>query len=79
MPGVEVSVDEECIGCGTCIDVCFVKAIEIKDEKSVTSEACRGCGRCVEICLNNAIDLTLDNDEYVKLSVDRIEPLVDVE
>lgn len=78
MPGVEVSVGEECIGCGTCIDVCFVKAIEIKDGKAVISETCRGCGRCVEVCPQNAISLSVESIEYFKNSIEKIESLVDV-
>ena len=78
MPGVTVSVDDNCIGCGTCVDVCFVKAIEIVDGKSVISEACRGCGRCVLICPEKAISLSIDGENSIHDSIERIDSLVDV-
>jgi ferredoxin len=79
MPGVVISVEEEeCIGCGTCKEVCFVKAIEIKDQKSVISDACRGCGRCVASCPQNAMTLTIDSIKDLDNSIEKIEALVDV-
>ncbi|MHA2093352.1 MAG: DUF362 domain-containing protein [Candidatus Hodarchaeales archaeon] len=78
MPGVTVSVDDNCVGCGTCVDVCFVKAIEIIDDKSVISEACRGCGRCVLVCPENAISLSIEGVQNIDESIERIESLVDV-
>ena len=79
MPGVSVTVDEElCIGCGSCAEVCFVKAIDIVNEKSIIGERCRGCGRCVITCPQNAISLTIDSKENVYDSVKKIESLVDV-
>ena len=79
MPGVTVTVDEEiCVGCGSCIDVCFVKAINLIDEKAVISESCRGCGRCVTTCPQKAITLIIDSKENVYESVKNIESLVDV-
>ena len=78
MPGVVLSVDDNCVGCGTCVDVCFVKAIEIIDGKSVISEACRGCGRCVLVCPENAITLSIEGVQNIDESIERIESLVDV-
>lgn len=78
MPGVMVSVDDNCVGCGTCVDVCFVKAIEIINGKSVISEACRGCGRCVLVCPENAISLSIEGVHNMDESIAKIESLVDV-
>jgi ferredoxin len=78
MPGVQVSVSEDCIGCGTCVDACFVKVISIKDGKSVIGEACRGCGRCVTVCPEKAISLTIDGISNLHESIDRISALVEL-
>ena len=78
MPGVQVSVNEDCIGCGTCVDVCFVEAISIKNGRSVIGEACRGCGRCVTVCPEEAISLTVDDINNIHESIGRIEALVDL-
>jgi ferredoxin len=79
MPGVSVTVNEECIGCGLCVDSCFVHAIQINDGRAVISEACRGCGRCVEVCPQQVITLTIADDDFVEQSIARIAPLVNLE
>ena len=81
MPGVDVQVTDACVGCGTCTEenVCFVNAISLVDGKAVISEECRGCARCVEVCPENAIELTIDNQEFIGDSIERVDSLVDVE
>lgn len=79
MPGVNVTVTkDQCIACGTCTKVCFVKAIDVIDKKAKISDECRGCGRCVMVCPNNAIELTIEGIEYINEAIDRVESLVDV-
>lgn len=78
MPGVTVTVGDACIGCGTCIESCFVHAISIIDKRAVINEMCRGCGRCVAVCPQNAITLTIDSMEDLIKSIEKIESLVDV-
>jgi len=56
----------------------FVDAIQMVNEHAVINEECRGCGRCVEVCPQNAIELTIDDDLFVKKSIEQIEKLVDV-
>ena len=79
MPGIEVSVTEGCIGCGTCMQgICFVDAIHMVDMHAKVSNECRGCGRCVEICPQNAIELTINDKEFVDKSIKQIEKIIDV-
>ena len=62
LEGAEVSVDTgKCIGCGICMERCFIKAIRIVDGKCVLDGAkCRACGRCTEECPTGAITLSFD-------------------
>jgi len=60
--------EDECIGCGSCVDICPYHAIELS-EKTVTLEeitlvtrksyinpaVCKGCGTCVVTCPVGAI------------------------
>lgn len=79
MPGVAVSINGRCTGCGTCTQqVCFADAIQLVEGRAVIGEACRGCGRCVEVCPQGAIELSIEHGQSVAESVARISPLVDV-
>ena len=54
------SIDEElCIGCGTCVENCYNKAIELNDDNKAEriEEYCVGCGVCAYLCPENAISL----------------------
>ena len=78
MAGVTVTVDDKCIGCGICIEICFVHAIKIVEKRAVISDTCRGCGRCVAVCPQNAKTLTIDGLENLDQSIEKVESLVDV-
>ncbi|MFX1376578.1 MAG: ATP-binding protein [Promethearchaeota archaeon] len=54
------SINEDlCIGCGTCVDICYNKAIELNDDDKAEriEEFCVGCGVCAYHCPENAISL----------------------
>jgi Fe-S-cluster-containing hydrogenase component 2 len=53
------SINEDlCVGCGTCVERCPVKAIELSDDKAErNAEWCIGCGICAHFCPENAITL----------------------
>ena len=79
MPGVTVSVSDECVGCGTCTEgICFTDAIRLEGSRAVIGDACRGCGRCVEVCPQGAINLSIEHGQVVEESVSRLSPLVQV-
>ena len=49
---------EKCTGCESCVEVCPVEAIEMKQEKAVVNEEeCVDCGQCVDECPVEAIDM----------------------
>jgi ferredoxin len=77
MPGVSISLSDECTGCGVCVDTCFVQAITVVERKAVISEDCRGCGRCVEICPYNALSLHVD-ETFLTESIERLDAVVDI-
>ena len=64
LPGLTVKIDQiKCIQCETCIENCFVSAIEIKGNLAVINEDCTGCGVCVRHCEEGAISVTMENEE----------------
>ena len=49
---------EKCTGCGICVDVCPVNAMEISDGVlSIDRASCTLCGVCVSVCPVNAIGI----------------------
>ncbi|EHL16803.1 glycyl-radical enzyme activating protein [Peptoanaerobacter stomatis] len=44
-----------CIGCGKCVKVCKVKAIEPEKEYIVNKEKCTACGECALVCPAGAL------------------------
>ena len=78
MPGVEVTVTEKCTGCGTCAEVCFVRAIRIEQGQAIISEDCRGCGRCADQCPEKAIRVIINDNLFLQKTIEQIESSVDV-
>jgi ferredoxin len=60
MPGVTVTVTDECVGCGTCVKSCFLGAMKVVEGRAVIGDACRGCGRCADVCPKKAVVVTVD-------------------
>ena len=79
LDGVNVSVDtEKCVGCGSCQEICFVRAVSIVDGKcSIDSDKCRGCGRCVDNCPGEAISITFDKN-VVEGEIERVSLLANL-
>jgi UDP-glucose 4-epimerase len=76
--GLSVEVTEACVGCGTCVMKCFIKAIQVRAGRAVIDDYCRVCGRCAGACPHNAIKLKLDNPHAVDDVVNRILAKVDL-
>ena len=54
---------DKCTGCGQCVDICPVNAIEmVEDLPIVDREWCIGCGVCAVPCPSSAIKLVRKSD-----------------
>ena len=47
-------ITDECLACGSCLDVCPTEAIEEGDIYRIT-DACADCGACVDECPQGCI------------------------
>jgi len=55
--------EDECVGCGNCVEICPVDAIAIEDGyATIDQDWCIGCGVCVRQCPNGAAKLRLRTD-----------------
>ncbi|MFX0074207.1 MAG: ATP-binding protein [Candidatus Hermodarchaeota archaeon] len=55
-----VDIDQDlCVGCGTCIEKCFNRVLELNDQGLAerVGEECVGCGVCAYLCPENAASL----------------------
>jgi ferredoxin/flavodoxin len=52
----DYNVNENCIGCGVCKEVCPVKNIELLNKKPVFKDRCEQCVACIQYCPKEAIN-----------------------
>jgi len=61
LPGLTVTISNECTACGDCHAACPVEAIDFQEMVSVIDqEMCKGCGVCAAICPVGAPELEMD-------------------
>lgn len=64
---------DECIGCGTCVEKCQMKAISLEDDVAKIDETrCIGCGVCAHLCPQGVIDLERTGEREIFLPPARI-------
>ncbi len=81
IPGMKISITDDCTGCGTCSEDgrCIFHAISLKNGHSeIDYEKCRGCSRCISACPNNAIEVVIEDDDYIQNTIERLSKAVDV-
>ncbi len=70
VPIAEINIDL-CTGCGNCVQVCPVSAINLDKRDGLLSQSkvdalrCNGCGNCVVVCPVKAINLPGWNDAAI--------------
>ena len=50
-----IMADDACVGCGTCVKVCPMENISVKDGKAVIGDDCATCLACFHWCPTEAI------------------------
>ncbi len=48
----------KCTGCESCVDICPVEAITMKNDKACVGDDCMDCGQCVDECPVEAIAMS---------------------
>jgi UDP-glucose 4-epimerase len=80
LPGLKVTISENCTACGTCHAECPVGAIDYNGGISVIDQVrCKGCCLCAAICPEGAPQLQLDESvDVVSVLMDRIRSRTDI-
>jgi ferredoxin len=76
LEGLSIEVTEECTGCGTCVDHCFIKAMRLENDRAVMGVQCRACGRCASVCPSGAIKIAITQDDFLDRASERIRSYV---
>jgi len=75
-------IEDKCVGCGLCKDVCRFNAISLDGKAKIDANACAMCGACCAACPEDAIDMGFFSEEQVVAEIDALtqeknaEPLV---
>jgi Fe-S-cluster-containing hydrogenase component 2 len=74
------ATDEDvCVGCGECVEICPVDAIELEDDApAVDEEWCIGCGVCATRCPSDAITMKLRTDRTGELPAEDFKSLHEI-
>ena len=60
---LSIIVNDQCTGCGICIQTCPFGALEMVEERARVNELCTLCGACVPVCPTGAIERPLVGGE----------------
>jgi ferredoxin len=52
---VAARIEENCVDCGACVDVCYVGALQFDGRLTFDADRCIGCGLCVSHCPDAAL------------------------
>ena len=67
---------DECTGCGSCVEICPPRAVEIIADKAVVdNDWCIGCGVCIPKCPADAIKIVLRKDLEGKIPEESFKAL----
>lgn len=69
-------IDDKCIGCETCVDMCPMNAIELEGSIAKFNDSkCIGCGVCAHHCPEDAISLKRTGNREVFVPPPRIKTI----
>lgn len=69
--GQNVHVNEDCISCGKCMDICPMNVFAIKENTvaAVNGQECVHCSMCQRVCTPQAISIQHNAAEAIKIAI----------
>lgn len=77
--GLVIEVSDRCIGCGACMETCYMQAIRIENGRARHGDRCLGCGRCAGTCPRGAVDIRLTDPAYLGKTVEKYLSLAKID
>jgi len=65
-----ITVDENCVGCGRCVEVCPMKNITLQDGKALIGDDCSTCLACFHWCPVEAIWMSKPEPMWERMKQD---------
>ena len=73
---IRMTHEDDCAGCGECVDICPVSAVKMEDDIPVVdNDWCIGCGVCSTVCATDAIEMKLRPDRTGQLPAATVSEL----
>ncbi len=73
-------INDSCIECGVCDNVCIYEAIYVEDGKhKIKQYLCEGCGACKAVCPVDAIEISDTISGWIRIAHTPYGPLVSAE
>ena len=69
------SVNDSCVGCGTCVSLCPRGNIKLENDKPVFGIDCIGCLSCIQFCPKQAINIGSVTESRERFPNPRVKPL----
>jgi ferredoxin len=76
LDSITIDVTDDCTGCGTCEEHCYIKAITVDGDRAVIGDMCRACGRCATVCPSSAVKISIDDPEFLESAYQTIRSFV---
>lgn len=74
----KAEINQNCINCGKCKNVCLQNAIDIQNEiYTINEKRCIGCGKCINNCPANCIKFKTKSTDFTKILPPLIQKGID--
>ena len=68
------TVNDGCVGCGTCVSLCPRGNIKLESEKPVFGTDCIGCLSCIQFCPKQAINIGSITENRERFPNSKVKP-----
>ena len=79
LDSISIEVTDDCTGCGTCVEHCYIEAMKLVGDRAVIGDMCRACGRCASVCPSGAVRISIEDPQFLDHAYETIRSFVKYE